>query len=52
MLDIELYFNIRVEEWLNSLDIDEATDASLKRLLQGVPEKAEGIPLSLQWSFC
>ena len=52
MLDIELYFNTRVEEWLNTLEIDEATEASLKNLLRGVPGKAEGIPLSLLWSVC
>ena len=41
--DIELYFNTRAEEWLNTLEIDDATYSSLKHLLQGVPEKAKGI---------
>lgn len=41
--DIELYFNTRVEEWLNTLEIDDATYSSLTSLLQGVPERAKGI---------
>ena len=41
--DIELYFNTKVEEWLNTLDIDDTTYSWLKTLLQGVPEKADGI---------
>ena len=41
--DIELYFNSRVEEWLNTLEIDDATYSSLEILLQGVSKKAEGI---------
>ena len=41
--DIELYFNNRVEDWLETLDIDEATSSSLRTLLRGVPEKAKGI---------
>ena len=45
--DIQLYFNTRAEEWLNTLDIDEATYLSLKDLLDGVPQKAEGIVYQL-----
>ena len=41
--DIELYFNTKAEEWLNTLDLDEATYLSLTSLLQEVPKKAEGI---------
>ena len=41
--DIKLYFNTRVEEWLDTLEIDDDTYSSLKSLLQGVPQKAEGI---------
>lgn len=44
--DIELYFNTKAEEWLNTLDLDEATYHSLTSLLQGVPEKAEGTTFS------
>lgn len=40
--DIELYFNTKAEEWLDTLPIDDATYSSLKSLLQGVPERAEG----------
>lgn len=40
--DIELYFNTRAEEWLDTLEIDDAIYSSLKRLLQGVAKKAEG----------
>ncbi|CAD6594213.1 MAG: hypothetical protein ASARMPREDX12_008428 [Alectoria sarmentosa] len=41
--DIKLYFNTRVEEWLDTLEIDDDTYSSLKSLLQGVPQKAEGM---------
>ena len=41
--DIELFFNTRAEECLNTLEIDDATYFSLKDLFQGVPEKAKGI---------
>ena len=41
--DIQLYFNTRAEEWLDTLDIDEATYSTLKDLLEEVPQKAEGI---------
>ena len=40
--DIELYFNTRAEEWLDTLELDDDIYSSLKSLLQGVPEKAEG----------
>lgn len=43
--DIELYFNNRAEEWLNALEINDATYSSLKNLLQGVPKKAKGIAI-------
>ncbi len=45
--DIELYFNAKADDWLDSLEIDDATYSSLKALLQGVPEKAEGTIMSL-----
>ena len=44
--DIELYFNTKAEEWLNTLDLDEATYFQLTSLLQEVPKKAEGINFS------
>lgn len=40
--DIELYFNTKAEEWLDTLEIDDAIYSSLKSLLQGVAKKAEG----------
>ena len=36
---------------MNTLEIDEATDASLKSLLRAVPDKAEGMSLSSYGSF-
>ena len=44
--DIEVYFNTKAEEWLNTLELDEADNKSLTSLLQGVPKKAKGTTVS------
>ena len=40
--DIQKYFDYRVKEWLDSLDIDDDTYLSLENLVQSIPGKAEG----------
>ena len=40
--DIKIYFDYRVKDWLDSLDIEDETHLSLENLVQGIPSKAEG----------
>lgn len=40
--DIKTYFDYRVKDWLDSLDIEDDTYLSLKDLVQRIPSKAEG----------
>ena len=40
--DIQKYFDYRVKEWLDSLDIEDNDYFDLERLVQSIPSKAEG----------
>ena len=40
--DIKTYFDYRVKEWLDSLDIEDDIYLSLENLVQSIPSKAEG----------
>ena len=51
--DIKTYFDYRVKDWLDSLDIEDDTYLSLENLVQSIPSKAEGqkVP-NLVSGFC
>lgn len=40
--DIKKYFDYKVKDWLDSLDIEDDTCLSLENLVQSIPRKAEG----------
>ena len=40
--DIKRYFDDKVKDWLDSLDIEDDTYLSLEDLVQSIPSKAEG----------
>ncbi len=40
--DIKTYFDYRVKDWLDSLDIEDDIYLSLENLVQSIPSKAEG----------
>ena len=51
--DIQKYFDYRVKEWLDSLNIEDDVYFNLEKLVRSIPSKAEGQGLfNMVAGFC